>query len=172
MSFVAISFVSSGCKESNFYSLPFGQAEASNCIVLAQMSFQLAPKIFWWAELILQFFGKMNSWKYFTYPLGKLRYLHRQIFNILFCPQNLSTVSSDDVICISGVLFWIYLPKRDQITKQQIALYRAYFSELCLGQTQDCCFLRPCLCCISFFPQTVVVFVKFEFFSFHATPRG
>ena len=34
-----------------------------------------------------------------------LRYLHRQIFNILFCPQNLSTVSSDDVICISGVLF-------------------------------------------------------------------
>ena len=35
--------------------------------------------------------------------------LHRQIFNILFCPQNLSTVSSDDVTCISGVLFWIYL---------------------------------------------------------------
>ena len=34
-----------------------------------------------------------------------LRYLHRQIFNSLFCPQNLSTVSSDDVICISGVLF-------------------------------------------------------------------
>ena len=34
-----------------------------------------------------------------------LRYLHRQIFNILFCTQNLSTVSSDDVICISGVLF-------------------------------------------------------------------
>ena len=34
-----------------------------------------------------------------------LRYLHRQIFNILFCSQNLSTVSSDDVICISGVLF-------------------------------------------------------------------
>ena len=41
--------------------------------------------------------------------LNLLRYLHRQIFNILFCPQNLSTVSSDDVICISGVLFWIYL---------------------------------------------------------------
>ena len=34
-----------------------------------------------------------------------LRYLHRQIFNTLFCPQNLSTVSSDDVICIFGVLF-------------------------------------------------------------------
>ena len=37
--------------------------------------------------------------------LCALRYLHRQIFNILFCRQNLSTVSSDDVICISGVLF-------------------------------------------------------------------
>ena len=34
-----------------------------------------------------------------------LRYLHRQIFNILFCPGNLSAQSSDDVICISGVLF-------------------------------------------------------------------
>ena len=33
-----------------------------------------------------------------------LRYLHRQIFNILFGTQNLPTVSSDDVICISGVL--------------------------------------------------------------------
>ena len=38
-----------------------------------------------------------------------LSYLHRQIFNILFCPQNFSTVSSDDVICISGVLSLIYL---------------------------------------------------------------
>ena len=38
-----------------------------------------------------------------------LRYLHRQIFNVLFCPQNLSTVSSDDVICISSFLFRIFL---------------------------------------------------------------
>ena len=37
------------------------------------MSFQLAPKIFWWAELISQFFCKLNSSKYFTYPSGKLR---------------------------------------------------------------------------------------------------
>ena len=32
------------CKESQFYSLPFRQAEAS--ILLAQMSFQLVPKTF------------------------------------------------------------------------------------------------------------------------------
>ena len=32
-----------GCKESQFYSLPFGQAVAS---VLAHESFQLAPKLF------------------------------------------------------------------------------------------------------------------------------
>ena len=38
-----------------------------------------------------------------------LRYLHRHIFDILFWPQNLSTVSSDDVICTSGFLFRIYL---------------------------------------------------------------
>ena len=37
------------------------------------MSFQLAPKIFWWAELISQFFCKLNSSKYFTCPSGKLR---------------------------------------------------------------------------------------------------
>ena len=44
-----------------------------------------------------------------------LRYLHRQIFNILFCPQNLSTVSSDDVICISSFLFRIFLRILGQI---------------------------------------------------------
>ena len=35
-----------GCKESHFYSLIFGQAEH----LLAQTSFQLAPKMFWWAD--------------------------------------------------------------------------------------------------------------------------
>ena len=40
---------------------------------LAQTSFQLAPKKFWWAELISQFFCKLNSSKNFTCPLGKLR---------------------------------------------------------------------------------------------------
>ena len=29
--------------------------------------------MFWWAELISQFFCKMNSSKYFSYPSGKLR---------------------------------------------------------------------------------------------------
>ena len=41
--------------------------------LLAQTSFLLAPKIFWWAELISQFFCKFNSSKYFTCPSGKLR---------------------------------------------------------------------------------------------------
>ena len=37
------------------------------------MSFQLAPEIFWWAELISQFFCKLNSSKYFICPSVKLR---------------------------------------------------------------------------------------------------
>ena len=37
------------------------------------MSFQQAPKTFWWAELISQFFRKLNSSKNFNCPLGKLR---------------------------------------------------------------------------------------------------
>ena len=41
--------------------------------ILAQTSFQQAPKIFWWAELISQFFCKFNSSKYFTCQSGKLR---------------------------------------------------------------------------------------------------
>ena len=32
-----------------------------------------SPKIFWWAELISNFFCKLNSSKYFTCPSGKLR---------------------------------------------------------------------------------------------------
>ena len=36
------------------------------------MSFQLAPKTFWWAELIPQFFYKLNSSKKVTCPSGKL----------------------------------------------------------------------------------------------------
>ena len=49
------------CKENHFYSLPFGQAEAS--ILLVHVSFQLAPKTFWLAELISQFFCYSNSSK-------------------------------------------------------------------------------------------------------------
>ena len=41
--------------------------------LLAQTSFQLAPKTFWWAELISQFFCNLNSTKNFTSLLGKLR---------------------------------------------------------------------------------------------------
>ena len=36
------------------------------------MSFQLAPKTFWWAELISQFFFNLNSSKNFTCLSGKL----------------------------------------------------------------------------------------------------
>ena len=43
------------------------------------------------------------------FVLQHSKYLHRQIFNMLFCPQNLSSVSSNDEICISGFLFRIYL---------------------------------------------------------------
>ena len=41
--------------------------------LLAQMSFQLAPKAFWRAELISQLFFSLNSSKNITCPLGKLR---------------------------------------------------------------------------------------------------
>ena len=40
--------------------------------ILAQTSFQLAPKTFWWAELISQFFFSLNSSKNITCQLGKL----------------------------------------------------------------------------------------------------
>ena len=39
-------YMYAGCKENHFHSLPSGQAEASIFILLAQMSFQLAPKAF------------------------------------------------------------------------------------------------------------------------------
>ena len=41
--------------------------------LLAQMSFHLAPKLFWWAKLISQFFCYSNSSKNITYPSGKLK---------------------------------------------------------------------------------------------------
>ena len=52
--------------------LAFGQAEAS-INLLAQTSFQLAPKAFWRAELISQFFYYSNSSKNITCMLGKLK---------------------------------------------------------------------------------------------------
>ena len=56
----------------SFYSLPFGQTEAS-IILLAQTSFQLASKAFWQAELISQFFCYSNSSKNVTCPLGMFK---------------------------------------------------------------------------------------------------
>ena len=41
--------------------------------LLAQTSFQLAPKAFWRTELISQFFLSLNSSKIITCPSGKLR---------------------------------------------------------------------------------------------------
>ena len=59
-------------KENHFYSLPSGQAEAS-INLLAQTSFELAPKAFWRAELISQFFLYSNCSKNITCPSGKLK---------------------------------------------------------------------------------------------------
>ena len=52
----------SGCKENHFYSLPFGQAEAS---------IYYSPDVI--AELISQFFCYSNSSKNITCPSGKLK---------------------------------------------------------------------------------------------------
>ena len=41
--------------------------------LLAGMSFQLAPRAFWWAELISQFFCYSNCSKNITCPSGKLK---------------------------------------------------------------------------------------------------
>ena len=66
-------YMYAGCKENHFHSLPSGQAEASIFILLAQTSFQLAPKTFWWAEFISQFFYYWNFSKNITCLSGKLR---------------------------------------------------------------------------------------------------
>ena len=50
--------------------MPLGKLKLN---LLGQTSFQLAPKTFWWAELISQFFSNLNSSKTFTCPSGKLR---------------------------------------------------------------------------------------------------
>ena len=39
----------------------------------SQTSFQLAPKTFWWAELIPQFFCKLNSSKKRHLPIGQVK---------------------------------------------------------------------------------------------------
>ena len=63
------------CKESQFYSLPFRQAEAS--ILLAQTSFQLVPKTFWWAD-----------WRYHKSFLKKLHLPVGQVKNKIHWPNS------------------------------------------------------------------------------------
>ena len=69
---VYIYLLASVQRKSFLQCLAFGQAEAS-INLLAQMSFQLAPKAFWRAELISQFFYYSNSSKNITCMLGKLK---------------------------------------------------------------------------------------------------
>ena len=59
-----------GCKENHLYSLPFRQSEANINFTSPDKMFQLAPKAFWRAELISQFFCYSNSSK-FTSPMVK-----------------------------------------------------------------------------------------------------
>ena len=62
-------------RKSSLQCLAFGQAEAS-INLLAQTSFQLAPKAFWRAELISQFFYYIRiPQKNITCTLGKLKTL-------------------------------------------------------------------------------------------------
>ena len=70
--FLQILMVSpAGWKESHFYSVPFWQAEA-NIILLAQMSFQLAPKFFEEQKL---FNSSSVSWilKLLHLPIGQVK---------------------------------------------------------------------------------------------------
>ena len=69
---VYIYLLASVQRKSFLQCLAFEQAEAS-INLLAQMSFQLAPKAFWWAELISQFFYYSNSSKNITCMFGKLK---------------------------------------------------------------------------------------------------
>ena len=64
------SILKSGSKESQFYSLPFGQALAS---LYLPKSFQLPCKFFLEAGLITVLLLFLNSPKNFTCSLGKLR---------------------------------------------------------------------------------------------------
>ena len=57
-----------GCKESHFYSLPFGQAEANSSPNIISTS----PRNVLMSRLISQFICNLDSSKNFTCPLGKL----------------------------------------------------------------------------------------------------
>ena len=73
MTSICSSFVlCSGCKESHFYSLPFGQAEA-NIIFVSPNIISTSPKNVLMSRLISQFFCNLNSLKNFTCLSGKLK---------------------------------------------------------------------------------------------------
>ena len=57
-------FNTTRCKESQFYCMPFGLAISS--MYSPKSHFNLAPKSFWWACLIAQFFCNLNSLKNVT----------------------------------------------------------------------------------------------------------
>ena len=59
----------SGCKESHFYSLPFGQAEAN---IYQPKHHSTSPKNVLMSRLISQYFCNLNSSRNFTWLLGKL----------------------------------------------------------------------------------------------------
>ena len=59
--------------------------------LLAQMSFQLAPKTFWRAELISQFFCYSNSSKNITSPSGKIKTEFTNPIAKSTCPRLLDT---------------------------------------------------------------------------------
>ena len=59
-----------GAKKVIFTACHWGKLKKA---LLAQTSFQLAPKALWRAELISQLFFSLNSSKHITCPLGKLR---------------------------------------------------------------------------------------------------
>ena len=61
-----------GCKENHFYSLPFGQAEATVALTSPDV-ISTSPNAFWWAELISQFFCYSNTSTNISCPSGKLK---------------------------------------------------------------------------------------------------
>ena len=72
MTIICSSFVlCSGCKESHFYSLPFGQA--LKLTFASPNIISTSPKNVLMSTLISQFFCNLNSLENFTYLSGKLK---------------------------------------------------------------------------------------------------
>ena len=60
-----------GAKKVSFTACHSGKLKVA--FTIAQMLLQLAPKTFWWVELISQFFCNLNFSKKLSYPFGKVR---------------------------------------------------------------------------------------------------